>query len=321
MAESNDPPSDSQPEKQNTSVSADQLEKILDERFDLEALAQMVEQEGFAANLSEKLTKAFGETQKSDRRLSATLGSVQAEIRELVMDVAMLKRALTSLGHVGVMERRRIEQELIRELFPPSQPRPGAGIAVRGDATPGQVQSVDCENRLHICKAACCRILDIPLTPDEVDRGQHDWDPRRPYTLVKNRQGCGYLESGGCNCHIYNSRPRECRTYSCANDARIWNDFENKVLNPELARRLETLHVNTSSHNGIDTGQSPQPLDSRSSSRVPPEETVATANDAPASEGTTVAPPDFESLRNLKIQKPAKQFTPGAGDTNGKSET
>jgi Fe-S-cluster containining protein len=32
-------------------------------------------------------------------------------------------------------------------------------------------------------------------------------------------------------CSLYESRPSVCKKYSCANDARIWTDFERMILN------------------------------------------------------------------------------------------
>jgi Fe-S-cluster containining protein len=47
-------------------------------------------------------------------------------------------------------------------------------------------------------------------------------------------------ESGYCvhndasrRCTVYDDRPRPCRVYSCADDPRIWKDFDAMELNEE----------------------------------------------------------------------------------------
>ena len=36
--------------------------------------------------------------------------------------------------------------------------------------------------------------------------------------------------------NVYTDRPGVCRRYSCANDTRIWKDFDNMVLNEDWIR-------------------------------------------------------------------------------------
>jgi Fe-S-cluster containining protein len=319
------------------SLTEDRLEEILDERFDVEALAEMVEHLDFSHRLSQKLTNAFREVRTRSVRNRNVLESVEREIRDLILDVALLKRAVASLGQVGVLQRRKIEKELIRELFPPSQPRQGTGLIISPLNQP-QTKRVDCENRLHLCKAACCRIFNVGLTPQEVESDRFDWDPRRPYALQKNRQGCVHLQGGGCACSIYNNRPRICQTYSCEKDSRIWADFENKVINPELKKQLDTLDVATAatystksmSENGssinfptIETGRSnghAQNGDPLLAAMInqPAEgqhETGIIANDEHGKEiSKHVAPPNFDDLRALMVPLPEEKFVPPLKD-------
>ena len=42
--------------------------------------------------------------------------------------------------------------------------------------------------------------------------------------------------AGAHRCGVYQNRPLICRTYSCRNDKRIWLDFENYVVNPDILR-------------------------------------------------------------------------------------
>ena len=167
---------------------------------------------------------------------ASVIACLQNELRDLIMDVALLKRALMSLGQIGVMERRRVEKELILELFPPKQIRPGLGVVVAQGQTPITCEE-DCAARGHLCKQACCRIFEVHLSATEVESGDRfDWNPKSPYALCKNHLGCIYLIDGKCT--IYHSRPITCFTYSCQKDSRIWGNYEQMTLNPSLKQRL-----------------------------------------------------------------------------------
>jgi hypothetical protein len=52
------------------------------------------------------------------------------------------------------------------------------------------------------------------------------------------RQGpdgyCHHLERPTQRCGIYDNRPFVCRSYDCRQDQRIWLDFDQRVINPEL---------------------------------------------------------------------------------------
>jgi len=98
------------------------------------------------------------------------------------------------------------------------------------DAAP----KIDCENRIHLCKAACCRMR-FPLSPQDLEEGIVKWELPRPYLISRGADGyCSHLERGSCGCTVYANRPLPCRAYDCRQDQRIWADFENKVVSPEL---------------------------------------------------------------------------------------
>jgi hypothetical protein len=97
----------------------------------------------------------------------------------------------------------------------------------------GEAQ-IDCENRVHLCEAACCR-LSFPLSKQDIDEGVIKWDLRAPYLVVQDADGyCKHLERATYRCTVYPYRPIPCRAYDCRKDQRIWLDFENKVVNPNL---------------------------------------------------------------------------------------
>lgn len=93
---------------------------------------------------------------------------------------------------------------------------------------------IDCENRVHLCKAACCR-LPFALSKEDVQEGIVRWDLGQPYIIARDGDGyCTHMERGACRCAVYVHRPIPCRGYDCRNDKRIWLDFKNKVVNPQV---------------------------------------------------------------------------------------
>lgn len=99
---------------------------------------------------------------------------------------------------------------------------------------------IDCENRIHLCKAACCR-LRFPLSPQDIEEGIVKWDLPHPYLIARGADGyCRHLARGSCRCSIYQHRPLPCRAYDCRQDQRIWADFDNKAVSPELEKLFQT---------------------------------------------------------------------------------
>ena len=93
---------------------------------------------------------------------------------------------------------------------------------------------IDCENRIHLCHAACCR-LDFALSRQDIEEGVIKWDLGRPYLIAKDEDGyCRHINRGTCQCTVYQQRPVPCRGYDCRNDKRIWADFEKGIVNPKL---------------------------------------------------------------------------------------
>ncbi len=95
---------------------------------------------------------------------------------------------------------------------------------------------IDCESRLHLCKAACCR-LPFALSEQDVDEGVVRWELGQPYMIDRGEDGyCHHLERGACACTIYEQRPVPCRAFDCSVDRRIWADFDKRIPNPALDR-------------------------------------------------------------------------------------
>jgi hypothetical protein len=93
---------------------------------------------------------------------------------------------------------------------------------------------IDCENRVHLCRAACCR-LPFALSKQDVQEGTVHWDLGQPYLIAQDETGyCTHLDRGCYRCTVHERRPVPCRGYDCRQDRRIWLDFEGKVINPDI---------------------------------------------------------------------------------------
>ena len=103
---------------------------------------------------------------------------------------------------------------------------------------------IDCENRIHLCKAACCR-LRFALSHQDVEEGIVQWEFAHPYFIASDEDGyCHHLDRGCMNCTIHAYRPVPCRAYDCRKDKRIWSDFEQRVVSPELDKLFATTQGN-----------------------------------------------------------------------------
>lgn len=107
----------------------------------------------------------------------------------------------------------------------------GVAIRVNEINDSSQIVKINCEEYLHICKAACCR-LSFALTTKEIELGFLKWDLGKPYYNRRRTDGyCYFITNDSKCCNIYKERPSVCRNYNCATDKRIWKDFDRKELN------------------------------------------------------------------------------------------
>jgi Fe-S-cluster containining protein len=88
---------------------------------------------------------------------------------------------------------------------------------------------IDCEARVHLCKAKCCTLV-FPLSVQDLDERVVRWDYSKPYQIGRRPDGyCVHNEPGTCHCTVYDHRPGICRRYDCRTDKRIWSDFEARI--------------------------------------------------------------------------------------------
>lgn len=98
---------------------------------------------------------------------------------------------------------------------------------------------IDCEARLPICKAACCKMR-FALSKQDVEEGVVKWEFGRPYLIARGEDDyCIHMDRGRLNCTIHSHRPVPCRGYDCRMDKRVWADFEAKIISPDLEKLLK----------------------------------------------------------------------------------
>jgi Fe-S-cluster containining protein len=118
---------------------------------------------------------------------------------------------------------------------------PGVALRVDAEVATDDFVPVNCAERMHICHAVCCQ-LHFALSAAEVESGIVKWDLGRPYQIRHDSTGtCVHNDPKAHSCSVYSDRPRVCRRYSCANDERIWSDFESMQLNTAWIE--ENLHA------------------------------------------------------------------------------
>ncbi len=92
--------------------------------------------------------------------------------------------------------------------------------------------SIDCVDRLPLCKARCCQ-RDYQLSEQDLDEGVVRWEYARPYLNAKDANGRCVHNADDGRCAIFGARPGGCRRFDCREDRSIWLDFDNRIPAPE----------------------------------------------------------------------------------------
>ncbi|MEM7370236.1 MAG: hypothetical protein AAF587_16630 [Bacteroidota bacterium] len=168
---------------------------------------------------------------KGHLNLHSTLSQMSERINDLEAFVYGINDALIEKG---VMPSRFLFKKIekVKKEMMENGEVLHAGIALRVDEADAAPTEVNCMERLPVCKGICCK-LSFPLSSEEVEAGNIKWDLGRPYYIRQRKDGfcCSRGENGTCG--IYDHRPKVCQTYSCAEDTRIWKDFDKMVINEE----------------------------------------------------------------------------------------
>lgn len=214
-----------------------------------------MEQPPGSAHTSAEVTAAFHEVY---RRLGVEITDVQ--------EAATLLYALTEVmvgkGMVGLDELEHAKRS-VRERLEGHTQQAGMTVQLSADAPDkyamqGATAEIDCADRLSLCHAACCR-LRFALSEEDVTGGTIQWTLSEPYL---NRQGedgyCVHNDPDTRGCGVYADRPAVCRGYDCREDPRIWLDFDNRVVNPDLAAATAGLAAPGSAQEGVVPSAAPK---------------------------------------------------------------
>jgi Fe-S-cluster containining protein len=173
-----------------------------------------------------------GEIERGHLFLHASLSDQARHASEAEAAIYGLADLLVRRGLVSADELKQAIEEARTGLAAAGRAT-SFDIVVRENDPPGDGPPVDCETRLPFCKAVCCK-LRFPLTVDEIEHGPLKWDLARPYFNRQNEHGyCHQIDGETLGCQIYDQRPAPCRIYSCADDKRIWKDFDAMIINSE----------------------------------------------------------------------------------------
>ncbi len=188
-----------------------------------------------------ELVQLERQVERSQLFTHTALGEGFARIGETSAFLHGLIDLLLSKGVVTEEELRAAVTDVRRQMTDQGE-LSGPGTLIRLEESPEEAArtiKVDCQARLHICHAVCCK-LDFALTISEIESGTVKWDLGRPYHIRHEQNGyCAHFQSNTEGCRIYANRPGVCRHYSCARDGRIWKDFDKMELNAEwLAANL-----------------------------------------------------------------------------------
>lgn len=159
------------------------------------------------------------------------LSRQSARINEIESFLFGIMDILTQKGVTPPEELQKAVEGVRKEMMDKGE-LSNPGVALRVDNEEDQeFIPVNCEERLHICKAVCCQ-LDFALNAPEIESGEVKWDLGRPYFIRKGTNCyCAHLNQAEKKCNVYEHRPSVCKKYSCAKDKRIWKDFEKMELN------------------------------------------------------------------------------------------
>ena len=160
-----------------------------------------------------------------------------AEVHHACATIHSLVDLLVERGMIGQEEldaRRQAAAEALRRQYVER----GMAVAMQEfGVSKYDFQSgaeVDCASRMHLCQAACCK-LPLALSKEDVREGVVEWELGQPYIIAHGPDGyCVHLDREAHGCGVYAQRPIPCRGYDCRKDGRIWLDFENGVVNPQI---------------------------------------------------------------------------------------
>lgn len=94
--------------------------------------------------------------------------------------------------------------------------------------------NINCQNKINICKAVCCKIP-FALSQQDVIERIIRWEFGRPYLIAHDKEGyCVHIDKKTYRCSIYKHRPIACRGFDCRKNKKwpVWKDYMSKIINP-----------------------------------------------------------------------------------------
>jgi Fe-S-cluster containining protein len=159
---------------------------------------------------------------------------VEHETRKRVAEISAslyaMVETLVARGTLPLDEYEKRRQATFEREQARLRSEPGPAISQIPDKYGlGPLPQIDCEARVHLCKARCCSLV-FPLSVQDLEERVVRWDYGRPYQIARRPDGyCVHNKAGTCQCEVYEQRPGICRTYDCRNDKRIWTDFDKRI--------------------------------------------------------------------------------------------
>jgi hypothetical protein len=116
-----------------------------------------------------------------------------ANTRKLLEIASFAYAAIDLLAEKGLLQIEELDErkKTIAERMVEKFIGQGMGISHQEkeqDKYTFEAVQIDCASRLHLCKAACCK-LGFALSKQDVEEGVVKWNFARPYLLLKLRMG------------------------------------------------------------------------------------------------------------------------------------
>ncbi len=100
---------------------------------------------------------------------------------------------------------------------------------------------IDCQSRLDVCKANCCK-FPFALSRQDIEERIVRWEFGKPYLIAHDTDGyCVHLNRENYKCTVHEHRPVPCRGFDCKDNKKwkVWQDYDQKILNPELEHKVK----------------------------------------------------------------------------------
>ena len=159
-----------------------------------------------------------------------TQHQARQQVAELSASFYALVETMVARGALPLDEYERRRQATLEREQTKLRAEPAPVLSRIADKYALQkLPEIDCEARVHLCKARCCTLV-FPLSAQDLDERVVRWDYGKPYQIGRRADGyCVHNQPGTCNCTVYAQRPGVCRQYDCRKDTRIWIDFDKRV--------------------------------------------------------------------------------------------